>query len=157
MVLIQRTSPSVVIRDLYSSFPVIILRLLRSLCSFFLQCCQSTLLQHFLVSQILVALNNLRGSTLHFLQFSMSCFRYKFYAWMQYSTCGVTSDLYNLSIASLFMVTFPSYHTHSWISPFWCFSTFCLDGIALLCLITLKSISYTLTFNTLPTISYAGS
>ena len=35
----------------------------------------------------------------------MTWFGYGFQTWMQYSNCGITSDLYNLSIVSLILVT----------------------------------------------------
>src|SRR6218665_3417917 len=76
---------------------------------------------------------------------------------MQYSNCDLTSDLYNLSIVSLSLVT-----TVLLIMPkvelaFLDASAHCLDGFALLCIITPKSLSSSLTFNTLPPISYDNS
>src|SRR5688572_17178004 len=41
-----------------------------------------------------------------FSSFSMSSFRYGFHTWMQYSNrCGLTSDLYDLNIVSMSLVT----------------------------------------------------
>src|SRR6218665_3149405 len=79
------------------------------------------------------------------------------HTWMQYSNCGLTSDLYNLSIVSLSLVT-----TVLLIMPkvelaIFDASAHCHDGFALLCIITPKSLSSSLTFNTLPPISYDSS
>src|SRR6218665_2660185 len=78
---------------------------------------------------------------------------------MQYSNCGLTSDLYNLSIVSLSLVTIIIVLL---IMPkgelaFFDASVHCLDGYALLCIITPKSLSSSFTFNTLPPISYDNS
>src|SRR6218665_1326833 len=63
---------------------------------------------------------------------------------MQYSNCDITSDLFNLSIVSLSLVTIVLL-IMSKVDA----SEHCLDGFALLCIITPKSLSSSLTFNTL--------
>src|SRR6218665_4080320 len=92
-----------------------------------------------------------------FSNFSISCFRYGLHAWMQYSNCSLTSDLYNLSIVSLFLVTIVLLIMPKVGLAFFDASAHCLDGFALLCIITPKSLSSSLTFNTLPPISYDNS
>src|SRR6218665_1981388 len=88
-----------------------------------------------------------------FSNFSISCFRCGLHTWMQYSNCGLTSDLYNLSIVSLSLVTIVLIMPKVELA-FFDASAHCLDGFALLCIITPKSLSSSLTFNTLPPISY---
>src|SRR6218665_1505533 len=80
----------------------------------FLQRCKPTPYQPFLVTQILVALNHFCGSSLHFLQFFHILFQIR----TPYldSNCGLTSDLYNLSIVSLYLCT--PVHNHSQVSFF---------------------------------------
>src|SRR6218665_526515 len=84
----------------------------------------------------------------------MSSFRYGFQTWMQYSSCGLTSDLENICILSLSMVsvsflvlsiptielTFVDASAHF----------LGLEYFALLSIITSKPLSFSLTFNTLP-------
>src|SRR6218665_3904290 len=76
---------------------------------------------------------------------------------MQYSNCGLTSDLYNLSIVSLSFVTIVLLIIPKVELAFFDASAHCLDGFALLCIITPMSLSSSLTFNTLPPISYDNS
>src|SRR6218665_1241138 len=73
---------------------------------------------------------------------------------MQYFNCGLTSDLYNLSIVSLSLVTIVLLIMPKVEVAFFDVSVHCLDGFALLCIITPKSLSSSLTFNTLLPISY---
>src|SRR6218665_3785055 len=74
-----------------------------------------------------------------------------------YSNCGLTSDLYNLNIVSLSLVTIVLLIMPKVELAFFDSSAHCLDGFALLCIITPKSLSSSLTFNTLPPISYDNS
>src|SRR5688572_22894296 len=76
---------------------------------------------------------------------------------MQYSNCGLTSDLYNLSIVSLSLVTIVLLIIPKFELAFFDASAHCLEGLALLCTITPKSLSSSLTFNILPPISYENS
>src|SRR6218665_3761203 len=76
---------------------------------------------------------------------------------MQYSNCGLTNDLYNLSIVSLSLVTIVLLIIPKVELAFLDASAHCLDGFALLCMITPKSLSSSLTFNTLPPITYYNS
>src|SRR6218665_2060658 len=92
-----------------------------------------------------------------FSNFSISCFRYGLHTWMQYSNCGLTSDLYNLSIVSLSLVTIVLLIMPKVVLAFFDASAHCLDGFALLCIYTPKSLSSSLTFNTFPPISYDNS
>src|SRR6218665_258569 len=70
---------------------------------------------------------------------------------------GLTSDLYNLSIVSLSLVTIVLLIMPKVELAFFDASAHCLDVFALLCIITPKSLSSSLTFNTLPPISYDKS
>src|SRR6218665_292595 len=92
-----------------------------------------------------------------FSSFSKSCFRYGLHTWMQYSSCGLTNVLYNLSIVSLSLVTIVLLIIPKVELAFFDVSAHCLDGFALMCIITPKSLSSSLTFNTLPPISYDNS
>src|SRR5688572_29543690 len=76
---------------------------------------------------------------------------------MQYSNCGLTSDLYNLIIVSLSRVTIVLLIMPKVEFAFFDASAHCLAGFALLCTITPKSLSSSLTFNTIPPISYENS
>src|SRR6218665_2436578 len=73
---------------------------------------------------------------------------------MQYSNCGLTNVLYNRSIVSLSLVTIVLPIIPKVELAFFDASAHCLDGFALLCMITLSS---SLTFNTLPPITYDNS
>src|SRR6218665_1407299 len=75
---------------------------------------------------------------------------------MQYSNCGLTNVLYNLSIVSLSLVTIVLIIPKVELD-FFDASAHCLDSFALLCIITPKSLSSLLTFNTLPPITYDNS
>src|SRR6218665_3764638 len=76
---------------------------------------------------------------------------------MQYSNCGLTNVLYNLSIVSLSLVTIVLLIIPKVELAFLDASVHCLGGFALLCIITPTSISSLLTFNTLPPITYDNS
>src|ERR1043165_9077612 len=80
----------------------------------------------------------------------MSCFRYGLHTWMQYSNCGLTSDLYNLNIVSLSRVTIVLLIMPKVELAFFDASAHCLEGFSLLCIITPKSLSSSLTFNSIP-------
>src|SRR6218665_2205167 len=56
--------------------------------------------------------------------------------WMQYSNCGLTNVLYNLSIVSLSLVTIVHLIIPKVELAFFDVSAHCLDGFALLCIIT---------------------
>src|SRR6218665_3663472 len=71
---------------------------------------------------------------------------------MQYSNCGLTSDLYNLCIVSLSLVTIVLLIIPKVELAFFDASAHCFDGLALLCIITPKSLSFSPTLNTLPPI-----
>src|SRR6218665_3892522 len=87
--------------------------------------------------------------------FSIS--RYGVHTWMQYSNCGLTNVLYNLSIVSLSLVMIVLPIIPKVELAVFDASAHCLDGFALLCIITPKSLSSSLTFNTLPPITYDNS
>src|SRR6218665_3703811 len=72
-------------------------------------------------------------------------------------TVAFTNDLYNLSIVSLSLVTIVLLIIPKVELAFLDASAHCLDGFALLCMITPKSLSSSLTFNTLPPITYDNS
>src|SRR6218665_2206683 len=76
---------------------------------------------------------------------------------MQYSNCGLTNVFYNLSIVSLSLATIVLLSIPKVELAFFDASAHCLDGFELLCIITPKSLSSLLTFNTLPPISYDNS
>src|SRR6218665_2969184 len=78
-----------------------------------------------------------------FSNFSISCFRYGLHTWMQYSNCGLTSDLYNLSIVFLSLVTIVLLIMPKVELAFFDASAHC--HIAFLCIITPKSLSSSLT------------
>src|SRR6218665_1204649 len=110
---------------------------------------------------ILIALNHFCGSSLHFLQF----FHTLFQVWTPYlDAVGYVFQLwpnqcllYNLSIVSLSLVTIVLLIIPKVELAFFDASAHCLDGFALLCIITPKSLSSSLTFNTLPPITYDNS
>src|SRR6218665_2791411 len=76
---------------------------------------------------------------------------------MQYSNCGLTNVLYNLSIVSFSLVTIVLLIIPKVKLAFFDASAHFLDGFALLCIITPKYLSSSLTFNTLPPITYDNS
>src|SRR6218665_3023859 len=76
---------------------------------------------------------------------------------MQYSNCGLTSNVYILCIVSLPLVTIVLLIISKVELAFFDASAHCLDGFALLCIITPKSLSSSLTFYTLPPITYDNS
>src|SRR6218665_2427322 len=82
-----------------------------------------------------------------FSSFSIPCFRYGLHTWKQYSNCGLTNVLYNPSIVSLSLVTSVLLIIPKVVLAFFDASAHCLDGFALLCIITPKSLSSSLTFN----------
>src|SRR6218665_3457435 len=92
-----------------------------------------------------------------FSSFSMSSLRYGLHTWMQYSSCGLANVLYNFSIVSLSLVTIVLLIIRTVELAFFDASAHCLDGFALLCIITSKYLSSSLTFNTLPPITYDNS
>src|SRR6218665_3931469 len=101
---------------------------------------------------MLIALNHFCGSSLYFLQF----FHILFQVWTPYldAVFQLTNDLYNLSVVSLSLVTIALLIIPKVELAFLDASAHCLDGFALLCIITPKSLSSSLTFNTLPPITY---
>src|SRR6218665_2506480 len=106
---------------------------------------------------ILIALNHFCGSSLHFLQF----FHILFQVWTPhleavFQLWPYTNVLYNLSIVSLSLVTIVLLIIPKVELAFFDASAHCLDGFALLCMITPKSLSSSLTFNTLPPITYGN-
>src|SRR6218665_2513057 len=76
---------------------------------------------------------------------------------MQYSNCGLTGYLYNLSNVSLSLITIVLLVMPKVELAFFDASAHCLDGFAHLCMITPKSLSFSLTFNTLPPMSHENS
>src|SRR6218665_781304 len=76
-----------------------------------------------------------------FSSFSISGCRDGLHTWMQYSNCGLTNVLYNLSIVSLSLVTIVILIIPKVELAFVDASAHCLDGFALLCIITPKSLS----------------
>src|SRR6218665_2075519 len=76
---------------------------------------------------------------------------------MQYSNCGLTNVLYNLSIVSLSLVTVVLLIIPKVELAFFDASAHFLDGFALLCVITPKYLSSSLTVKTLPPITYDNS
>src|SRR6218665_427405 len=76
---------------------------------------------------------------------------------MQYSNCGLTNVLYNYSIVSLSLLTIVLLIIPKVEIGFFDASAHCLDGFKLLRIITPKSLSSSLTFNTLSPISYDDS
>src|SRR6218665_1906077 len=85
----------------------------------------------------------------------MSCFRYGFQTKLQYSNCDLASDLYSLSIVSSSLVTIVFLIKPKVELAFSDASAHCLDGFALLCIITPKSLSSSRTFNILPPLGFA--
>src|SRR6218665_1259176 len=75
-----------------------------------------------------------------FSSFSVSCFRYGFHTWMQYSNCGLSNDLYSLSIVSLSPVTLVLLIRPKFELASFDISVYCPEGFALLCIITLNII-----------------
>src|SRR6218665_867531 len=92
-----------------------------------------------------------------FSSFPISCFRHGLHTWMQYSNCGLTNVLYNLSIVFLSLVTIVLLIITKVELAVFDASAHCLDVSAFLCIITHKSLSSSRTFNTLPPISYDNS
>src|SRR6218665_889239 len=76
---------------------------------------------------------------------------------MQYSNCSLTNVLYNLSIVSLSLVTIVLLIIPKVELALFDASAHCLDGVALLSIITPKPLSFSLTFNTVAPISYENS
>src|SRR6218665_3993291 len=88
-------------------------------------------LSTYLIAQILVSQIIFVALLCTFSSFSMSCFRYGLHTWMQYSNCGLTNVLYNLSIVSLSLVTMVLLIIPKVELAFLDASAHCLDGFAL--------------------------
>src|SRR6218665_969095 len=104
-----------------------------------------------------IALNHFVALLCTFFSCSMSCFMYGLHTRMQYSNCGLINVFYNLIVVSLSLVTIVCLVIPIVGLAFFDASSHCLDGFALSCTITPKSISSSLTFETLPPISYDNS
>src|SRR6218665_3229458 len=71
----------------------------------------------------------------------MSCLKYGLQACTQYSRCGLTSDLYSLSSTSCSLLTIVLLIIPSVLFALFAASTHCLDGFALQCMMTPRSLS----------------
>src|SRR6218665_1882932 len=85
---------------------------------------------------------------------SMSCLKYGLQACTQYSRCGLTSDLNNLSTTSCSLLTIVLLFIPSILFALFAASTHCLDGFALLYIITPRSLSSSEALKATPPMSY---